>query len=314
MKANDRALVYLLAHQQDVLARAQARAAGVTDSGLRYRLRPGGPWRRMLPGVYATFTGTPTIEQREIAAMLYAGAPAVITGPAALRNYEIRGPRVARVDVLVPASRERASRGYVVIHRTQRMPQTITVDGTRQYALPARAVADTILALADVAVARTAVGSAVQQRRCTIEELAAELAAGPIRGSRLLRSVLIEVSDGIRSAPEGDLRMLIIGSGLPAPLYNRDLFVRGKFLARPDAWWPHAGVVAEVDSRAFHLLPEHWEQTMRRHRRMEAAGIRVLHFSPRQLATEPEQIVRDIRDALAVGRPLPWISAGPAAA
>ena len=62
--------------------------------------------------------------------------------------------------------------------------------------------------------------------------------------------MLTEVADGVRSTAEADLRTLIIQARLPTPLYNPDLYVGGKFLARPDAWWPDAGVAVEVDSMA----------------------------------------------------------------
>jgi len=63
-------------------------------------------------------------------------------------------------------------------------------------------------------------------------------------------------------------------------MYNPALYVDGKFLAKPDAWWPEAGVAAEVDSRAWHLLPADYERTLARHDRMIALGVRVLHFPP----------------------------------
>ena len=34
-------------------------------------------------------------------------------------------------------------------------------------------------------------------------------------------------------------------------LYNPWLYAGEEFIARPDAWWPDAGVVVEVDSREF---------------------------------------------------------------
>ncbi len=101
---------------------------------------------------------------------------------------------------------------------------------------------------------------------------------------------------------------------MPLPLFNPQLFLNGKFLATPDAWWPDAGVAAEVDSREWHLSPADWENTMRRHARLSAAGIIVLHISPRQLRTEPDRVVRDIAGALRAGRPVPGITIRPAAA
>lgn len=163
------------------------------------------------------------------------------------------------------------------------MPRQWTIDGFLRFAPADRAVADTVRQLADLAEARAVVAGAVQQGRCSIENLAAELRAGPMRGSARLRSVLAEVIAGIRSAPEADLRDLIRKSGLPQPLYNPRLYLGDVFLAQPDAWWPEYGVAVEVDSREWHLSPADWEYTMARHRRMSAAGIIVLHISPRQL-------------------------------
>lgn len=289
--------------QHGVLSREQALAIGLTKSGLRHRTRPSGPWRKLLPGVYLTSNGTATVQQMDTAAWLYACPDAFITGPAALRFHEIRGPKVSCVDVLVPASRQVVSRSFVVVQRTRRLPRTWMQDGDVVYAPPARAVADTVRRLTQLSDARTVVASAVQLRRCTIDDIGSELRSRRHGHEELLRMVLAEVADGIRSAPEGDARELITKAGLPKPVYNPTLLWRGKFLAKPDAWWPEAGVALEVDSVAFHLLPSDWRQTMQRHSRMTAAGIRVLHISPYQLRTQPEVVVQLIRDALTTGRP-----------
>jgi len=299
---------WLLTSQRGVLCRAQVLSLGVTAHGLAWRIRQGGSWQRLLPGVYLTVTGEPTQAQREVAALLYAGQPSIITGPAALLKHKIRCPASAAVDVLVPARRERASRDFVVMHRTRRMPQSWTVDQALRYALPARAVVDTAAALTGLADARAVVASAVQQRRCTVDQIAAELRERHRPGHGLLHTVLAEIAGGTMSAAEGDLRDLIASSGLPVPFYNPTLFLDGKFLARPDAWWPQAAVAVEVDSMEFHLLPEDWEQTMRRHRRMSAAGLSVLHVSPRQLRTESRQVLADIAAALRAGRPAPRVT------
>jgi very-short-patch-repair endonuclease len=87
-------------------------------------------------------------------------------------------------------------------------------------------------------------------------------------------------------------------------MFNPRLFVGDEFLAVADAWWPDAGVAAEVDSREWHLSPDDWAATLARHARMGRHGIVVLHFTPGQIRTKPEQVVTDIRSALLAGRPL----------
>jgi hypothetical protein len=129
----------LLPRQYRVISRSQAIACGLKPDMLQNRIRPAGPWQRLLPGVYLTVTGTPTLDQRDMAAILYSGPGSVITGAAALRRHGIRAPRGPNVDVLVPATRRRQSAGFVVVHLTTRVPRMVAADARIQFALPARA-------------------------------------------------------------------------------------------------------------------------------------------------------------------------------
>src|SRR5690348_3620877 len=83
------ALNRILGEQLDLITRRQALSAGLTGHALTHRLRPGGPWRKLLPGVYLAATGTPTPFQLEMAALLYAGKNSLVTGSAALRCHYI---------------------------------------------------------------------------------------------------------------------------------------------------------------------------------------------------------------------------------
>jgi hypothetical protein len=276
---------------------------GFSASGLRHRLGTGGRWQSLLPGVYLTATGQPTGQQREMAALLYAGPVSAVTGPSALLSWGMTGLEARFVDVLVPHGSQRVSRELMRIHRTRRMPSQLAADGAIRYVLPARAVVDTVRGLTDLGNVRAIVAGAVRQRICKIELLAAELPAGPIKDTAVLRAVLAEVAAGVRSAPEGDLLRLVASAGLPMPLFNCSLRFNGTFLAKPDAYWPQCGVVVEVDSWQWHSGPEAWAETLRRHNRLEAAGLRVLHFSPRQIRTQPGEVIGQIAAALAHGRP-----------
>jgi hypothetical protein len=282
-------------------------------STIRYRIRPGGPWQRILPGVYLTVSGTPTKDQLDMAALLYAGPYAILTGHAALRRYGIQPFPAQVVDVLVASVHcRRASRSYVRIHRTVRLPDLAAVVGEIKIATVPRAVIDAALDAPSVRVIRAIVAAAVQQRMCSAQQLEAELGPFRLRNSPVVRAVIQEVTAGIRSAPEGELMDLVKRAGLPDPLYNPRLYVDGKFLAAPDAWWREVSVAVEVDSVEWHLSPERWQATMERHARMAAAGIRVLHFSPRQIRSEPDVVIARIREALRTGAPNPRIQARPA--
>ena len=115
----------------------------------------------------------------------------------------------------------------------------------------------------------------------------------------LFREALADVADGIRSAAEGDLRDLLARSGLPMPLFNPSLYdEHGKFIARPDAWWPELGIAVEVDSKQWHTSPEDHAKTLARGRRMARYQIIVLRFTPRQIRTQPAEVISDIKAAL----------------
>jgi hypothetical protein len=298
---NQSDLSQLIKRQNLVVTRRQAVECGLHPAVLHRRAQAGGRWQEILPGVYLTVTGTPTRDQRDTAATFYAGLGGTLTGMAALRRHGMR-VRSDFVDVLIPANRRRQSTGFVVIHRTRRLPPQVCYAGPVQFALPARAVADAARGLHDLREVRAVVAAAVQGRHCTIEQLDAELEGGAVHGSALFRTALAEVTQGARSGPEAVLLGLIKRGRLPMPMCNARLFLGKQLIARPDAWWPDYGVAVEVDSKEWHLTPESWEKTMRRHARLTALDILVLHFSPRQIRDEPDQVLGAIRAALASRR------------
>jgi hypothetical protein len=307
----------MLQVQHQVITRRQALLCGMPHSTLDRNIASGGPWQRMLPGVYLAVTGTVTQDQRDMAALLYAGPRSLLTGSAAMRRHHLRpaGPDV--VDVLIPRLRRRQNVGFVRVHRTRRMPERLYVTGKIRFAKAPRAVADAARSLTRFDDVRHVVCEAVQRRACTVAELTKELEAGPMPGSALFREALAEVGDGVRSVAEADFRRLILRSGLPEPVFNAQLFdADGIFIATVDAWWQRAGVAAEVDSRAYHLAAEDQDRTTERHDRLAAHGILPLHFPPRRIKTDAPGIVSELQSAIEKGLarpPLP-ITAIPQAA
>jgi len=306
LKADPDSLDRILQEQLGVIARHQAPATGMTVSALRHRLRPGGPWSILLPGVYLAMTGTPTPLQQEMAALLYGGPGSMVTGMAALRCHHIGKAMPDLVDVLVSANRQRHDVGFVRLHRTTRMPDRIWQRGPIRYVTPSRAVADAARGMTSLRDVRAVVASAVQRRACQVQDLAAELAEGPSAGSALFREALADVADGIRSVAEADLKDLLVKAKIPMPLFNPALYDKdGTFIARPDAWWPELGIAIEVDSREWHLSPEDHEKTLARGRRMGRYQIVVLRFTPKKIRSDAATVIEEIRRTLegAQGRP-----------
>ena len=193
----------LLGQQHSVASRAQLLALGMPDRAMQYRLRTG-PWQALLPGIYLSVAEPPSFAQKEMAALLYAGPDSLVTGPAALAHHGLGSPAGHHVpgspadadviDVLVPIRRQRLDMGFVRLHRTARMPARTLSAGPVRVALAPRAVTDTAWQLTSPADVRAVVTDAIRSGRCTLDELAAELSEGPIRGSAALRSVLAELA------------------------------------------------------------------------------------------------------------------------
>jgi hypothetical protein len=291
----------LLDRQHRVLSREQVTSLGIAMTTVAHRIRSGGPWQRILPGVYLTERGSPTVDQLDMAALLYAGGRSLLTGRAALRRCGILPANTDLVDVLVPATSRPADLSYVRIHRTRRMPVGFLSQGPIRFTMIPRAVTDAALGATSLRDMRAIVAVGVERGRCTPEDLAVELGRSRLQNGAMLRSVIGDVARGIRSAPEGDMMDLVDRSDLPQPVYNPSLYLGDVFLAKPDAWWEAFGVAAEVDSRQYHFDEADWETTMQRHDRMTAAGIKVLHFTPWRLRAQPDQVITTIADTLRTG-------------
>ena len=302
------AVTGILRRQDGVISRSQAEACGMTQAAIRHRIRPDGPWQVALPGVYLAHRGTMTARERHVAAFCFAGRLSgealAVTGPAALAWHRIRADASSAewVDVLVPPGCRRRDAGFARLHPTTVLPGAAFWDGPVCYAPPGRALADSARQLRDLGDVRAVIAAGVQQGKVTIGQLAEELELGPRRQSAGLRRALAEAAQGVRSGAEADLVTLIRRARLPMPMLNPHLFVGEEFLAIPDAWWPDAGVAAEVDSQEWHFSPDSWKATMARHARMSAQGIIVLHFPPSRIRTAGREVATEIRSALAAAR------------
>jgi hypothetical protein len=299
----------LLEHQYDVIARWQALKYGLTESMVRHRLRPGGHWQKILPGVYSTRSGVLTQEQRQMAALLYGGPGAVLTGAWAVRRHHLECAGLNETDLLVPVKSRVQSYGWVRIQHTARMPSGPSKMKGIVFAPLARAVADAARRMTRPEEVRALVCAAVQKGSLTLEALIAELDTGPRVGSGLLRSAVDELAAGIRSEAERDLKVRIDSSDLDKPMYNARLYLAdGTFLCVADLWWPLAGVAGEVDSRQYHMSASDHEYTVDRHNKMEAAGIHVLHFRPRDIKPKWNDIYRNLWHAIAEGKRRPSLA------
>lgn len=290
-----------LTAQRQVLTRSQALACGIPHSTVNVWCRPGGKWQKMLPGVYLTVTGKHTLDQRQVAALLYAGTASVITGPAAMRLHRLRSPGPDTIDVLVPWTVQRQSIAFVRIHRTRRMPGFYT-SGSIRFVRAARAVADAARQFASLEDVRSVVAEAVQKRACTIGEIGLELDNGPSHDTIHLRTALAEIRDGVRSVAEARFRQRVQRSDLPQPMFNAFLRAAdGTDIGEVDAWWADSGVSVEIDSQEYHFYRDGWLRTEAKRSRLLKHGVFPHNIAPTRVDTDWAAIYEELKSSIAKG-------------
>ena len=286
-------LTTVLAAQEGLLTRAQALTC-LTKPAVDHRL--GRVWKVILPGVYSTGAGPLSERQRMRAALLWAGDDAQLDDLTALGIYRCRYlPADPRVFVVVPATRQRQSREFVVVRRTVYPPRAVASHLKMPLVPIARGLADFALRHDREREVRAVLLAAVQRRQVTVAELNAELPTAPSRGRRRFMRVLEEIGTGVRSAPEGDVRVLVERSRLlPTPLYNCLLKLPSGRRVSPDLLIEDAALIHETNGREPHEDEDRFESMQERHDSLTAAGFTVLHNSPRMIARSGTRIVREM--------------------
>ncbi len=280
-----------------VLTRADATELGYSRSAIRHRLDTA-QWRRVLPRTYLT-SDTLTRPDRLAAALAFAGPGALLSGAAALTDQHLRAvPDPASVLVLVPRSTTARSTSWVRVRRTNRLPPPALLPGPRRVPV-ARAVADLGLEFGRLDDVRALVAEAVRRGLCTIDELAAELRAGPRNHSGFLRQAIDEVGDGAWSAPEARAATLMRRAGLPPFAANVRIDLSDGSYVIVDFLWRALRAVLEIDSDAHHALAGDADRTSDRHLLLETDGYSVIHRTPRYVIKRPHVFVDGVAAWLA---------------
>lgn len=282
----------IFARQDQLITRRQS-LQYLTADELRTLL--GRDWRVVLPGIYASSMTALTLRQRIRAALLHAGDAALLSDSTALTAYLVPYvPDDDRVRLINPEDVHRVSREFVAIRRTFRLPEPMWIDGF-PLAPPHRAVCELVVRHPVERDGLAVAAAAVQRGTTTVDELFAEAYQGPARGRPRLLRVFRQLQAGIRSAPEADLRNLVLRTpGLPEPLWNPLIALPDGRLISPDALWADAGLVHEVNGRDSHSIElageDKFEDMQRRADVMVVAGLTVLSNTPRRIWREGQDI------------------------
>lgn len=290
-----------------VLTPAVARSLGVTRSRMRTELEHG-TWRSMARGVVLTRADLPTRTDWADAGLWVAGETAALSGWDALRARGIGDRRPPAAPVLVLTREGRSRRiGGVHIRRTDR-PYAAELTSAFAEVLALSPIVGVPRAVADAAFwerrragVRALVAAAVQQGGCPVEDLVAELEAGPRQYSGWLRRAIAEIGAGARSAAEAEaVRRLSRGA---VPVFELNVPIidqRGVHIYTVDVLWRALRAALEIDSREYHFSDAEWQGTLARHNALTRAGLSVTHYPPSDMSDPREAWLHETAEWLRV--------------
>ena len=295
----------LAAFQDGVITRTQAADLGLTEGALRARIRAG-RWLPLGRGVYRTFTGEPHRRSVLWAAVLQAGAGAVLSHRSAAEIDRLAETASSPVHVSVPLHRRVDRIPGVVVHYSKRVGEA------RHPCLqpPRTRIEETVLDLAHCAAAFDEAASwlcrAVGGRFTTAERLGAAIAArGRLRHRPGLLAALGEIGDGAHSLLELRYVRVERAHGLPPATRQARLGSGGRTIYR-DNLYPEYGLAVELDGRAAHPAENRWRD-MRRDNAGLAEGVVTLRYGYADVTERPCQVAAQVAQALRVrgwpGRP-----------
>jgi very-short-patch-repair endonuclease len=298
-------------HQDGVVTRTQALAAGISPAAIRAHLAAG-RWQRVHEAVYVTFSGPLPRRSHLWAAVLRAGYGAMVSHQTAAELAGLCEP-TNPLHVTVPSHRRVGRWPGVVVHYSCRAgairhpgripPQTrieeTVVDLTQSAASIDRAVGWLTKACGSRLTTPPRLLDALEQRK-------------KLRWRAELTSALTEVADGCHSVLETRyLRHVERAHRLPR---GRRQVGRQTLAGRryDDVRYDGYGVVVELDGRVAHPDEARWRD-MSRDNAAVVTGDRVLRYGWGDVTSRPCEVATQVATALhAAGWPGPPVPCTPA--
>ena len=264
---------------------ADARKAGLD----RWHLR-GSSWRRVAPRTYlwTGLTQTPTL--RLSAAHLRLPANAAFSGRTAAWLHGIDIEPCNPIEVTVPKAAGIAARSGLALSRAA-LPES---DVVLAKGLRATSIVRTLKDLCS----RLGVTEGVVVLDMALHARIVDLSALKTCPALKLRRALNFAEPATESPMESRLRMLLVLGGLPRPQAQVNLTDRrGRFLGRPDLYYPDHRLALEYDGG---IHRDRMAEDNRRQNRLISEGIRLLRFTAGDILGTPDLVLSQVRTMLAV--------------
>ncbi len=295
----DRRLGALLRRQHGVVSKRQLRSLGFSDDTVDARVAKG-VLVRVGWGVFAAGHAGLSERGRWMAAVLTCGDGAVLSHRSAAALWGL-WKASALIDVTVPRSSGRASRGKLIVHRSRCLPYS---DVTRRHGIPVTKPPRTLLDLAEVVDRRRlerALDDADRLGLCTESQLRAAVERHPGRVGAARLAEVLDAHDLGSTATANEFEELFLSicdaAGFPRPEVNRRL---PPF--KPDFMWRAHWLIVETDGYATHRTRGAFESDHERDTELGTSGWLVLRFTWRQLTERPDWVTRKVREGLSERR------------
>lgn len=285
----------------------QLLAAGWSTSALRHARRT--TWQEPMPRVVAPHRGPVDRPTRLVAAGLWAGDRAVLSGGAALLCHGLTVRRGDRTTFVIPESSRAREHRAVRCIRSLRDVEVAGRLGAVRYVGAGRALADAAVYEVHAREDLEQLAIHVLQRGlATPEGLEQELWERPRARVAPLWKGLEAFVGGAWSRPEAVLRRVVEGAGgFPQLLTNCVLETSGGVVVgTPDGYFEDAGVAVQVHSRTYHQGiddqgGDRWAATVEKDSDYVAAGVRVVGVAPWTLYSRPARFLSRLRKVVDLG-------------
>jgi hypothetical protein len=271
----------------------QARAAGFSRADIERQVRRG-VWNRRARGVLELTGRAAQPFDAVVCARLTAGPGAVVgfESAAQLLGWDLQmDPPQPRL-IVPPKCSNRL--GYRMILDSE----DVMLHGVIALTGPLRTALDVACSCAFDAAAIT-LDSALRSGQVSIDELHARFHSVIRPGIRSARHVLSSVDAGSGSVPESEARLLFASAGLPAPTTQFVVRDGHRFIARLDFAWEEALLAVEIDGFAYHSASGDFQRDRSRQNIVQLQGWLVLRFTVADIRDNPDEVVAQIRSALA---------------
>ena len=291
--------------QCGIISRSQLLEIGLTPAQAKVDINAG-RWQRMLPGVYATFTGPIDTLGRVWSTVLYAGHGAAASHGTALWLCRVFDEPPPILDVVVPESRRVLPQPGLRVHRRRGLDDADVRSILHPSAQPPRMRFEkAVVDVGDTASASEAVDlvlRATQRRLTTADRLRFSLQRRP---RHRWRALLLDVAVGCRGRSD-----FAAGAQVPArrgarPRAARRARNQGEPRPGGGRWYRDVRyrpwrVIVELDGRAAHPMDRAFRD-MRRDNTAALAGETTLRYGWRDVAGDPCGVAAQVGAVLRLG-------------